>query len=282
MSKISRRHIIGGAAAGTIAAGTGIEAVQARPARGRPRADVCVVGAGYAGLAAAYRLKQAGLNVIVLEARSRVGGRSWTAPMKDGSVVEFGAEWVGGTQDRFYALIKEMGSETYSWPDDDLLTLQRGIINTDEYHRLRDGTDTNFPGGDTYLKAKIALNDLAMTINATTPWAHPDAARLDSLTFAQYLRESVEDERVRKLLAAEVGSVPCASPEEISILHLGWLIHACDGLNVLFGPAQEDRIIGGSQIIAQRVAEKLGGAIQFGAPVRKIEWSERGATVHSD
>src|SRR4051812_19040690 len=146
MSKISRRHIIGGPAAGTIAAGPGIEAVQARPGRGRPRADVCVVGAGYAGLAAAYRLNQAGLNVIVLEARSRVGGRSWTAEMKDGSVVEFGAEWVGATQDRFYALIKKMGSETYPWPDDDLLPLRGAIINTDEYHRLRDGTDTNFPG----------------------------------------------------------------------------------------------------------------------------------------
>jgi monoamine oxidase len=281
MTRFSRREIIGGATAGTIAAGAGADAAAA-PARSRLRADVCVVGAGFAGLAAAYRLKQAGLKVIVLEARSRVGGRSWSVRMKDGTFVDVGGEWVGGTQDRFYALIKEMGGETYASPDDDLLTLQRGIINTDAYHRVTDGTDSNFPGGDIYLKSKTALNDLATTIDAAKPWAHPDAARLDSLTFAQYLRESVEDERVRNLLAAEVGSVPCASPEEISILHLGWLIHACDGLDALFGPAQEERILGGTQTVARKVAEKLGSAIKFGAPVRKIEWSDRGAAVHSD
>jgi monoamine oxidase len=281
MSKLSRREIVGGVVTGTIAAGAGVD-TQAAPARSGLRADVCVVGAGFAGLAAAYRLKQAGLTVIVLEARSRVGGRSWSVRMKDGTFVDFGGQWVGGTQDRFYALIKEMGGETYPSPGEDLPTLQRGIINTDEYHRLRDDTDTDFPGGDIYSKARTALNDLAMTIDGTTPWMHPDAARLDGLTFAQYLREGVEDERARKLLAAEVASVPCASPEEISILHLGWLIHACDGLDAIFGPAQDDRIIGGSQTVARKAAEKLGGAIMFGAPVRKITWSDKGATVHSD
>ena len=78
--------------------------------------DVCIVGAGFAGLAAAYRLKQAGLNVVVLEARKRVGGRSWSVKMKDGTFVDFGGQWVGSTQERFYALIKEMGGETYPSP----------------------------------------------------------------------------------------------------------------------------------------------------------------------
>ncbi len=53
MSKFSRRELIGGAVTGTIAAGTGIDTAQAAPARSRLRADVCVVGAGFAGLAAA-------------------------------------------------------------------------------------------------------------------------------------------------------------------------------------------------------------------------------------
>jgi monoamine oxidase len=282
MPKFSRRQIVGAAVTGTIAAAADIEAAQAASARRRMHADVCVVGAGYAGLAAAYRLKQAGLNVIVLEARSRVGGRCWSVRMKDGTFVDFGGQWVGGTQDRFYALIKEMGCETYPSPGEDLLDLQRGIINSGEYHRVRNGTDTSFPGGDMYFKVRSALNELAMTVDATTPWTHPDAARLDGLTFAQYLRESVEDERARKLLAAEISSVACASPEEISILHLGWLMHACGGLDALFGPAQEDRIIGGSQTVARRIAGKLGPAIKFGAPVRKIEWSSKSAIVHSD
>ena len=87
---------------------------------------------------------------------------------------------------------------------------------------------------------------------------------------------------MRKLVATEVGSVPSASPEEISMLHLGWLIRACDDLNALFGPAQADRVIGGTQTVARRVADKLGNAIRLGQPVRKIEWSDRGAVVRSD
>ena len=69
---------------------------------------------GFAGLAAAYRLKQAGAKVVVLEARKRVGGRSWSVRMKDGTFVDFGGQWVGSTQERFYALIKEMGGRDVS------------------------------------------------------------------------------------------------------------------------------------------------------------------------
>ena len=104
----------------------------------------------------------------------------------------------------------------------------------------------------------------------------------NSVTFAEWLRQNVENDGVRKLIATEVGSVPSASPEEISMLHLGWLIRACDDLNALFGPAQADRVIGGTQTVARRVADKLGGAIKLGQPVRKIEWSERGAVVRTD
>ena len=278
MSDISRRGIVAGAVTGAIAAGIG----PAEAAPRRQRADVCIVGAGFAGLAAAYRLKQAGLSVVVLEARKRVGGRSWSVKMKDGTFVDFGGQWVGATQERFYALINEMGGETYPSPGVGLTTLQRGILDTGAYHRIKDDTDANFPGGDLYAKAKKAVNDLAMTVDRTAPWTHADAARLNSTTFAEWLRQNVENDGVRKLIATEVGSVPSASPEEISMLHLGWLIRACDDLNALFGPAQADRVVGGTQTVARGVAEKLGSAIKLGQPVRKIEWSERGAVVRTD
>ena len=49
------------------------------------------------------------------------------------------------------------------------------------------------------------------------------------------------------------------------MLHLGWLIRACDGIDALFGPAQAERVIGGTQTVARKVAEKLGSAIRLGA-----------------
>jgi monoamine oxidase len=92
----------------------------------------------------------------------------------------------------------------------------------------------------------------------------------------------VENESARKFVATEVGSVPSASPEEISVLHLAWLIRACDGLTELFGDAQADRVIGGTQPVALRIAQKLGSAVKLGQPVRRIEWNDKGALVHSD
>ena len=61
---------------------------------------VVVVGAGFAGLAAAYELVDLdlGFDVTVLEARDRVGGRVWSRELANGAIVEMGAEWIGPTE----------------------------------------------------------------------------------------------------------------------------------------------------------------------------------------
>lgn len=79
----------------------------------RLEADVCVVGAGFAGLAAARELAHAGRDVVVLEARDRVGGRVWNREMPDGTVVSAGGTWLGKGQDRMFQLCRELGMEVY-------------------------------------------------------------------------------------------------------------------------------------------------------------------------
>jgi monoamine oxidase len=284
MARFSRRHVLGGGSALLIGAGLDGKAQAAPAARGRLTADVVVVGAGYAGLAAAYRLKQAGAKVIVLEARNRAGGRSLTAKLDGGGWVDYGGQWVGPTQDRFYALIKEMGAETYASPDFGK-ALQRSVINPAEFIQLGNEVTDKYPGSELVEPAFAKIDDLAKEIDPEKPWAHKDAERLDAMTFAEWLRANIENENARALVGDEVASVACASPSEISILEMAYLVRACNGLDKLFsgeGGAQQDRLIGGTQPIALKVAARLGNAIKFGAPARRIVWNDKGAVVHSD
>ena len=76
--------------------------------------DCCVVGAGFAGLTAALRLKQGGQSVAVLEARDRVGGRTFTEVRDDRTWIDRGGAWIGPGQDRVYGLMSEFGCRAIS------------------------------------------------------------------------------------------------------------------------------------------------------------------------
>jgi monoamine oxidase len=283
MSKLTRRQVVGGAGSAILIGGAGIDSARAVPnTTSRLSADVCIVGAGFAGLAAAWRLKQAGASVVVLEATPRVGGRSYTVTLPDKTFVDWGGQWVGPTQDRFYALIKDMGAETYPSPNIGR-ALQRSIVDPARYDRLDEALDEDYPGASTIKGVYAKLDALAESLDVNAPWTHKDAARLDSLTYAEWLRQNVDNEAARQFCGAEVGSVPCASPEEISVLHLAWLLKACHGIGKLFVDAQQDRIVGGTQPVARRIAQRLGGdVVKVREPVRRIEWTEQGALVQSD
>ncbi|MGW4112351.1 flavin monoamine oxidase family protein [Actinosynnema sp. NPDC004786] len=93
-----------GATALTVAAGAG----GAARASTRDSADVIVIGAGFAGLAAARDLRLAGHSAVVLEARNRIGGRTWTGTFADQSI-EYGGQWFSLRQARAMAELDRYG-----------------------------------------------------------------------------------------------------------------------------------------------------------------------------
>src|SRR5690242_6777329 len=86
--------------------------IDEKPANSQ-HAEVAIVGAGLAGLMAARQLVAAGVSVCVLEARDRVGGRTWTRPASDGTLIDLGGQWIGPTQQRMQRLAAELGAETF-------------------------------------------------------------------------------------------------------------------------------------------------------------------------
>ena len=246
-------------------------------------ADVVVVGAGLAGLSAARELGAADADVIVLEARDRVGGRTLNEPIGDGKVVEIGAQWVGPTQDRALALIRELGLETFPTHTAGKNIFERGG-SLSEYSGTIPRTN---PVGLAEVGISMRrLNSMAAAVPPEAPWRAPKAASWDSQTFASWMHRNVRTSVARDILRLAIIGVWAAEPEDVSLLHVLFYIRSAGSLEILTdaeGGAQQDRIVGGSQLISLRMAEQLGdGVVELETPVRAIRHAGAGVIVVSD
>jgi monoamine oxidase len=247
-------------------------------------ADVVIVGAGFAGLAAAREVVRAGRTAIVLEARDRVGGRVLNHPIGGGQVVEVGGQWVGPTQDRMFALARELGVPTFkTYNDGENVYYRRDAL----LQRRRYSTSgplgpipPEVPGAAEAGAAIQLLNDMAAKIPADAPWRAPQAREWDGQTFETWKNANAATDGGRFLLDVGMESVFAAEPRDLSLLFVLFYIAAARNaasppdINRLFntgGGAQESRFAGGSQLLPLRMAERLGASrVVLGAPVRRM------------
>jgi monoamine oxidase len=244
--------------------------------------DVVVVGAGLAGLTAARELREAGMDVRVLEARDRVGGRTLNHSVGDAeeAVVELGGQWVGPTQHEILALARELGIDTYpthtegvSLFEDDRgrLTRYRGTIPRLGPLVLAD-----------FWRAERRLKRLVEPVSPESPWESPRAERLDGESFASWIRGTAFTRTAREALTMACRAVFAVEPADLSLLHVLFYAAAAggwDGLLDTEGGAQQDRIVGGSQLISLKLAEELGDSIALSAPVTEIRTEEDGVVA---
>jgi monoamine oxidase len=242
-------------------------------------ADVIVVGAGLAGLAAARALVAGGVEPLVVEARDRVGGRTLNENLGDGEVIEVGGEWVGPTQTRLLALARELGVETFPTHIDGRNTLElKGRI------RRYEGTIPRLNPA-ALLEIELAsrkLDRMARRVNPSAPWDSPGADRLDGATLATWLDRRIRTRTARELVEIAVRTVWGADSRDLGLLYALSYIGAAGGFYALLdtdGGAQQDRFVGGSQLISLRMAEALGDHIVLSAPAQRVEHDAGGITV---
>src|SRR4051794_8497735 len=225
------------------------------------------------GWSRARDLEAGGASVAVLEARDRVGGRTLNEDIGDGKVVEVGGQWIGPTQHRIVALARELGVETFP-------THSHGenVIEFDGATRRYRGTIPRIgPHVLAYVaQALLKVDRMARKVPLDAPWTAPDARRLDSQTFWSWMRRNVYTRGGRALLDLSVEAVWAAEPADLSLLHVLFYVHSAGGFEALLdteGGAQQDRFVGGSQLVALKLAQRIGGAeaIHLGTAVRRIE-----------
>lgn len=233
--------------------------------------DVAIVGAGLAGLVAARDLVRRGLQVVVLEARDRVGGRIENATLSDGQYVELGGQWIGPGSTSLQALLDDFALPTIGLPaKGNLMVRLRG--QTVAVPSKDDSTElTPFEVADLG-QGLQRLRRLAERARTDQAWAEANKAWLDQdlRRWTQTnLRTAGAQRRFHEVYNATFGPMrPGATlleglnqvssgPETESILG------ANGGLNQL-------RVDGGAYRLCEAIASELGEVVRLGCPVAKI------------
>lgn len=258
----------------------------------RKTADVVVVGAGLAGLTAARELVKAGVkSVVLLEARDRVGGRTWTKHV-DGVAIDVGGQWLkkdpssyGPVQARMAGLGKEFGVETFN------------VFYAGNDVGYEQGTRTVYPPGPTQelppypasladaARAIALLDQMSTSVPAGEPWKSPHAAEYDGQTVETWLRDQKLTPSGKRLVDLGIQAILASEPADVSLLYvLHYIVQAGTLENLISTPAgaQQARFVGGAQQISEHLAKALGRRVVLGSPARAITQRKGRVVVDSD
>lgn len=234
--------------------------------------DVVVIGAGFAGLVAARELGRKNKKVLVLEARDRIGGRTWT-DHRLGRDLELGGTWVHWTQPHVWSEISRYGLE-----------VTRGPRAERTYWHAGGRVET----GD--LEEFMDLIDPGMTrlLEETTDWIpRPDRplsneklAEADAVTLQERLDDlNLPPEERDANAAAWVGHFN-GPPDHSSFVNgLRWTAAAAGHWKLMHESTAIFRLTEGTKTLAAHIAEESGAEIRLGSPAVAIRQDDDSATV---
>jgi monoamine oxidase len=229
------------------------------------RYDVVIIGAGLSGLSAARRLIDAGKKVLVLEAQDRVGGRTWSQPIGNGSFIDFGAQYIGKGHDSMYKLVSESGLKTFS-------------TFTDGNEMLRSNGENSLFNGDIPLleessileKAINEIDKTSSTISSEYPWLSEHAYEMDQVSIGSWINKHISNKKARTFINLLVEGEICKNVENVSLLQVLSGIKSSGSFSRAFTSedgALRDRIFGGAQGVSTFLYQQINQFVRLNCPV---------------
>lgn len=225
---------------------------------------VAIVGAGISGLIAARELSRSGVDVLVVEAAGRVGGRTMAVTTSLGSTVDLGGQWIGHGHHRFEALAAEVGASTYA-------------MHTPKRPAILDGDKEVGQASSTSLVANAVLVawEIAAKVGAPSRWRDKSVQQWIS---------KVPSAGARRLLEVLVSVSTCAELDELSMHAFASFIKYQGGLTTMMatsGGAQDSLVVQGAGHLAQAVAAELGDRVLLDTAVTVIDRDDSGVTLQT-
>ena len=225
--------------------------------------DCVVIGGGAAGLLAAVTLREAGRDVILLEARDRLGGRAHSRPLSDGTMIERGAHWVHGPSVPTWEFILRFGLETH----------QADIGGTSRNANIfRDGEWT-----DSDSTTQEAHERLELVVGQPNP---------DTLSLREALQAAGLTGEVLQAAERMMGVSAPMAPELLSARNASEIHHlydtSDDPLTGVTRPGNPNSVLtGGYKSLWDALSESISDIIHLSTPAEAVDWSDEGVTVHT-
>lgn len=267
--KISRRRLIqGGLALAGAAAATTFRRDSHIAVAKSGISPVLVVGAGIAGLTAAYRLRKAGVPVNIIEARNRVGGRIRTLPNAAGTKIkaELGGEFIDTNDVCMRGLAKELGFKLV-----DLFDVLKGLIPATFFFEGRQVPIEEIVQDFAPAAQQIEADLTAIENFESYAIPDPATAALDKVSLSEYLERLPTTPTLRKILEVAYILWEGREAQEQSCINLLYNIGIEPGNFSLYGESDERyQVEGGNDQIPRRLAEILADSIETGTALESL------------